>query len=524
MIVISFGLPVVLSGLAYLPLVSRAISKVQAYIIWPSSVGTRHAQSLPYLLGKAPVIGQALYVLLFLILNIVFTAAGYQSRQPNAWNPTVKLEIMAYMIGRTGQLAYIMMPLLWLFAGRNNILLWMSNWSHSTFMTLHRWVARIYTVQVLLHSIIALYKYQQTGMYSMEVVKSYWIWGIVATLSVVILCFGSGLYVRHFYYQSFLVVHIVVSVFIVVGCWYHAYDLYGLLGGYVYWMYATAAVWSFDRLCRLLRIWTAGICHAQVIEIGGVDGYARIDVPGVRWGRKPGMHASLYFPTLTPLTPWVNHPFSVMPTVMLRPSHYRGKTAGNEHIEDGSSSDRTDSNHDIEKSVAVVNTHRKQNIPAEVGLTFFVKKTFGGTTKLLRSSNDLLTLVEGPYPNNASDQVLDCDRLLLIGGGIGIASLVPFVASHYNVKLCWSVKETAQCLVDELSDPLEQVQDKQVFVGQRLDVQALLAAESEAGWKKIGIVVAGPPQMCDDARAFIVAEARRSRSTEFAMEIEAYSW
>lgn len=145
-------------------------------------------------------------------------------------------------------------------------------------------------------------------------------------------------------------------------------------------------------------------------------------------------------------------------------------------------------------------------------------------TKLLRSKQNVLTLVEGLYPNNSSGYVLNCDRLLLVGGGIGITALAPFVASHYNVKLCWSVKEKAQCLVDELDDVLQQVHDKDIRTGSRLDIAALLAMETEAGWKKIGVVVAGPPQMCDDARAAITAQARKSRSTEFAMEAEAYSW
>lgn len=125
---------------------------------------------------------------------------------------------MSYLLGRTGVYAYIFLPLLFLFAGRNNILLWLTNWSHSTYLVLHRWVARISTAQVLLHSIISLAKYIQTGMYPMEVVKPYWIRGIVATLCAVILCFGSGLYIRNNHYEIFLLSHIVLSEILVAGC------------------------------------------------------------------------------------------------------------------------------------------------------------------------------------------------------------------------------------------------------------------------------------------------------------------
>jgi hypothetical protein len=75
---------------------------------------------------------------MFLLLNIIFTAISYQSRQPNAWNPTVHYEIMSYLLGRTGVYAYIFLLLLFLFAGRNNVLLRLTNWSHSTYLVLHR--------------------------------------------------------------------------------------------------------------------------------------------------------------------------------------------------------------------------------------------------------------------------------------------------------------------------------------------------------------------------------------------------
>lgn len=117
-----------LTWLDYLPLPSRLISKLRPYLVWPSSVKGYHVQSLPYLIGKPPTVGHVLYISLFLILNVVFTAVGYRSDQPNAWNPTVHSEIMSYVLNRTGTLAYVITPLLFLFAGRNNVLLWMTNW------------------------------------------------------------------------------------------------------------------------------------------------------------------------------------------------------------------------------------------------------------------------------------------------------------------------------------------------------------------------------------------------------------
>jgi hypothetical protein len=138
MLVTGFCLPVITTWMGIVRFFGPLLARIRPYITWPSSVGTHHVRSLPYSIGKAPTIGQYLYIAMFLLLNIIFTAISYQSRQPNAWNPTVHYEIMSYLLGRTGVYAYIFLLLLFLFAGRNNVLLRLTNWSHSTYLVLHR--------------------------------------------------------------------------------------------------------------------------------------------------------------------------------------------------------------------------------------------------------------------------------------------------------------------------------------------------------------------------------------------------
>jgi hypothetical protein len=222
---------------------------------------------------------------MFVNLNIILTAVNYHFRQPNTWYSNTWREIMTYVLYRTGNLAYIFSPLIFLFGGRNNILLWVTNWSHSTFLVLHRWVARVFAGQVLLHSIIAVVLYKAEVTYDTQVKAPYWIWGIVATLCVMILTFGSGLWIRNFAYEFFLLMHIVLSVILIVGCWYHVYDLYKFLGGIEDRIHAMAGVWFFDRLLRIVRIVSCGPRQATVTEIG--EGYMRIDLPGIRWSSGP---------------------------------------------------------------------------------------------------------------------------------------------------------------------------------------------------------------------------------------------
>jgi len=154
------------------------------------------------------------------------------------------------------------------------------------------------------------------------------------------------------------------------------------------------------------------------------------------------------------------------------------------------------------------------------GVTFFVHKR-QGVTRLLQKQAALLTLVEGPYPNNPTDAVLKCDRLLLIGGGIGITGLLAWLNAHVNVKLAWSVKESAEAVVRELEVVLRGIADKEVLVGERLDVRGLL--ERELRWERVGVVVCGPGGLCDDVR-MEVARLGRSEKTVFELEVDAFSW
>jgi hypothetical protein len=454
---------------------------------------------------------------MFFILNVVFTAVNYVSKQPNAWYPTQWREIMAYVLYRTGAFAYIMGPLIFLFAGRNNILLWLTNWSHSTFLVLHRWVARVFTLQAILHSVLAVIAYKEDESYDMQVAMPYWIWGIVGTIAAVILTFCSGLFIRKYAYEFFLIKHIVLSVILIVACWYHAYDLYKFLGGYQIWIYCMCALWFFDRLGRAARIAMIGFRRAKVTELG--EGYVRIDIPGVRWGSDPGKHVYVYFPTLHPLRPWENHPFSVLSTPLLQPLISRvGSDSQSQNM-----AGQPEEHSDVEKyDQDKPRTRAVQHRYPSAGLTLYVRKSTG-TTKSLRASDSLLTLVEGPYPNTSTRDIIRCDRLLLIGGGIGITALLPFANNHWNVKLAWSVKESARCLVDDLKAPLSVIADNDLRIGRRLDVKQLLAEEIKSGWEKVGVVVSGPGGLCDEVRAAVV-KASKLGKTEFELEVEAYSW
>lgn len=96
----------------------------------------------------------AIVVLLFWILSIVLCLIGYRTFSDNIYWPDISAQLLRYVADRTGILSFANVPLLWLFAGRNNIFIWATGWSYSTFNIFHRHVAWIATLQAVVHTIL----------------------------------------------------------------------------------------------------------------------------------------------------------------------------------------------------------------------------------------------------------------------------------------------------------------------------------------------------------------------------------
>lgn len=515
LLVVGFATPILFTLLGCLPYMTSLFERIKPYVVYPSIIGTYQVRPLPYRLGNAPTIGHSLYIAMFFILNLVLASVNYRATQPNTFFASTYQEIMGYISCRTGVLAFALAPLLILFSGRNNVLLWLTNWSHSTYMLLHRWVARIFAVQVIVHSVVELVLYINMGELKAETKQPYWIWGIVATLATCIMLIASLLFVRRWSYEVFLITHIVLAVFVLVGSWYHVEFRFTRKWGYELWLYAACAVWFFDRLLRVFRIAKNGIRHATVTEIG--QDMVRVDVNGVRWAAEPGMHTYVFFPSLNPLKPWENHPFSVIPTPLLKWNNDNGLGLK------GDATTSSSENHDIEKSAIVpTNIVPLTRGATSAGVSLYIRKS-AGSTKFLKSHDELVTFLDGPYFNHPTKAVRKCDRLVLIGGGIGITGLLPFIAGHTNVKLYWSVRDTSQAIVRDLELALRGAVQKEIKVGRRLDVEALMADEEAGGWAKIGVVVCGPGGLCDDVRA-VVARKGREGKLVWELEVDAFSW
>lgn len=460
-----------------------------------------------------PTRGQALFIMYLTVINVLLCCVGYSSKQPNAWFPdNAGREILTYVTNRCGVLSFANIPLLILYAGRNNVLLWLTNWSHDTFLVLHRYVATIATVQAIIHSLIYLRIYVVDGNHSSESKLPYWYWGVIATIGMSILLPMSILPLRRLFYEAFLLWHIAVSVLVVVGCYLHIYDRFAHQWGYEVWIYVSFAVWGFDRLLRLAILARNGLRWADITIID--DDYLRVDIAGVGGDG----HAYLYFPTLT-WRVWENHPFSVASTVLsATQSAVPMQTSTDIEKNEGATSNVVSTSaHSIDSD----SSNKEQTQQPRLAMTFLLRGR-GGLTSLLRSSTRLPVLAESPYGKHSTFS--EHPTLICIAGGVGITTVLPLLRSHPGrSKLLWGVRTSS--LVDALANELMNV-EKEVFIGKRMNVREELEKEVNlAGPGQHPVVmVSGPDSLADDVRNAVCAIAKRGTKISIRLVEESFSW
>ncbi|UPX17554.1 uncharacterized protein EKO05_0007903 [Ascochyta rabiei] len=82
LLVVGFATPILVTYISHFPYMTSILNTLKPRFVWPSLVGTYHVRALPFSLGNVPTLGQAWYVIFFLVLNVALTAAGYRFSIP----------------------------------------------------------------------------------------------------------------------------------------------------------------------------------------------------------------------------------------------------------------------------------------------------------------------------------------------------------------------------------------------------------------------------------------------------------
>ncbi|KAF4475845.1 FRE1-ferric (and cupric) reductase [Fusarium agapanthi] len=494
-------LPAILSLLRFIPGLtkSRGWAYWKSILVVPVMFGKRHRE--PTVAGNVPNSGQALYISLISILNILLWLGPYTVHQPQAGFASLKMQTISVVGNRAGDMAMGNVVALFLFSARNNILLYFTDWSHST--------------------------------YEEELVREYWIWGIVGTVAVCAILPCSLLPVRQKMYEFFLGSHIILALLFIIGYYYHIWYLYEYNWGYEIFAPVAGGIWGLEHVVRLVRMAWQGNRKATIWTISDVDGeYIRIEIDG-----KPleGGVAYLAFPTLS-WRFWETHPFSVAHSGSLTSENsHQASTAG---TREESVTVSRGSETDAEKAVNI-NQNTSVVSATEGRSTVFYARVRTGMTKKLASRVSgqqsealrLRAIVEGPYHHSGdiSPQLPHCKDILCIAGGIGITACLPYLrqGASGNTKLFWSSRKKGliTALTPALADLPRSVKVETV-AGERLDLRGILTQEliGAPDDGALAIVMCGPPGMADEVRRDIVEIVRSNASCRaYVLLDEAYS-
>ncbi|EGW35517.1 uncharacterized protein SPAPADRAFT_146859 [Spathaspora passalidarum NRRL Y-27907] len=273
------------------------------YISMPAFIGRRKAQSIPGFKifdSLIPTRFEMLVISLFYVYMIIIHAINMKGVKGDPVFGSKYMAELRYVADRTGIVGTAMMPLVFLFAGRNNFLQWICGFNYSTFLCYHRHLARVMFMLIVIHSVNFTILEEE---YYAEDIKEPWLyWGVVATIVGGVMLIQSILYLRRINYEIFLLVHIVLATFWVVGTWVHVVDF-----GYGCVFIPSIAVWGFDRAVRIGRLLYFGFPEVTIALVG--DETIKLSIPKPKnWHPIPGGHAFIYF--LKPTYFWQSHPFT----------------------------------------------------------------------------------------------------------------------------------------------------------------------------------------------------------------------
>lgn len=357
-------------------------------------------------------------------------------------------------------------------------------------------------------------------------------YGFVALVCLIIILIQSTSVVRHAFYETFKIAHIVLVSVIIAMLYFHM-DMHDM--PQIKSIYTIISIWVVERIIRCARVVYRNVGNGGTSALVEAlpDGACRLTVDMARpWTFKAGQHAYLYMPGLS----WLqSHPFSV------------------------AWSEEVDTMHEEKNSI----THHDVLAKRKAKMCFIIRARTGFTHnlfKLAEAANGqkiaVRCMLEGPY--GALHSMHSYGTVLLFAGGVGITHQVPFVrdlvtgyangtVAARKIVLVWTIKQGShlewirpwmtsilqldrrrECLKiqlfisrpgsnKEVHSPSATVQ---MFPG-RPNIPAIMDCEMETQIGTMGVSVCGPGAFSDDVRS-AVRQRQHTRNVEFVEE--AFTW
>ncbi|KAH8602445.1 ferric reductase like transmembrane component-domain-containing protein [Bisporella sp. PMI_857] len=524
-------------------------TQIKRYVTVPATFGYIHAQNIWWC--TIPTRIQSLTIAAFIIINVVLCSISYRVFKDNQYWPDISTQVWRYLADRTGVISTANLALIWVFGIRNSSLLWLTGWDFATYNNFHRWVARVATVQAVIHSVaytvLIFGKESFKDGWETYVAYLYMRWflvGVAATIFMVAICCFSVYGLRRNFYEIFLILHLVLSGLVIVTMFGHVEIFNGEYDGY---MWPCVFIWIFDRILRIARIllFNFRFWNTKALVIyDPTSNIIRLIVPYSTSFIKPRPGTFYYITSLSEFKVWESHPFTLgYSTSEREPSqklHSQSRA-----LSHGTMSPPQQDVLPIDRPTTASSSRSfelQSLLPSSTTVPpqsmVFIIRPYDGFTARLRDAailhaTTLRLLVDGPY--GETQPFHKYENVLFVVGGTGIAVPLSYLdallspsSNATSLRIVWAVREhklLTDAIANDFRGALEndnekfelaayitqaeeadkdEVEGVRVYHGRPDIREQVEEAARNAGGRSLAVVACGPGPMADQTRRAVV--------------------
>lgn len=320
---------------------SKFMKWLRRHLVSPHLIKTKYTRSrfvkkLSTVFGSVPIRLHFLIIFFYVVLNIVLCCVNYKYSEPNLIFSTHHLQKVVNFGDRTGIVATVQLPMIFLFGSRNNPLILLSGLNYRIFNLYHKWIARVFTILIIFHAFFYIAFANSGHTYTARYVLEKWRGANVGFGALIILiCLGFHK-LRKRFYEFFKITHKAFVLMFVVGAWYHCWTL-----GWIEYFFSAIAFWAYDYFMRAFKVITTGgilkakatvefekvvISNEAYVKSEKVSSQSKVSVYSYKphsirlevnhsgwWKAFPGAFAWIRVLKLDMF--WESHPFTILPAV-----------------------------------------------------------------------------------------------------------------------------------------------------------------------------------------------------------------
>jgi hypothetical protein len=414
--------------------------------------GKRHNQEISLSkavsMGTLPGRGHFMLIAVYVVFNVAWVLKLPYGEPRD--------QLLAALRGRSGDIAAFNLIPTVVFALRNNPLIALLYVPFDTFQLFHRWAARLFIAEAVVHAGAWLANTRDAGGWhavslglSTGSHAASFSWGFVAVIAGCVVLVQAWSPLRHAFYEAFINLHKLLVALIVLGVHLHLH-LDGL--PQAPWLWAVWAIWGSEYALRLYRIVRYNVNFGErrwrtpvtVEALAGGACRVTFHLPN-HWRPRPGAHVNAYFPAISFFE---SHPFSV---AWADEIELPGQTAPAERKQEQLPITKQD-------ATKLLDAAQAKRFRTDVSLIVRARSGFTGDLHRRVAAQPgrrqrTWGLCEGFYGGH--DPLASYGDVLLLAGGVGITHQIMFarellarrargLVAARRVRLVWTCQDAAQ--------------------------------------------------------------------------------